>query len=358
MMPTFPLPSLKFRTAGFPQYGFKAGRSDRAFPFYAASRQTVCHCPSCSPLPSSDPRSVPGDVARWKHLRSSGRCRSTPGGLRSGPGCSVPFHPHLRQAHLDFTAQRLIRNAFTVHTAPKRPPSGSALSLSFLPNMPPSTTPGRSETGWFQSCGRMIFQAVRSGRFFALVALVGLGLLSTASGAKADCGLPYKTGAVPRIPFLSNQVDESSNHREDEASNKPASILGLWHLIYIATFASGPFPPTPFQFLESFKTWHADGTEFENAFLPPTGGNICFGVWQDLSDGRVKLHRIGLMFDSTGNVSNIFTVDEKDTIASNGKSYSGTFDFKLWPPSFNAVGIGSPLAEVTGTTAGTRITID
>src|SRR6476619_3254900 len=30
MMPTFPLPSLKFRTAGFPQYGFKAGRSTSA----------------------------------------------------------------------------------------------------------------------------------------------------------------------------------------------------------------------------------------------------------------------------------------------------------------------------------------
>ena len=32
MMPTFPPSSLKFRTAGFPQYGFKAGRSDGAFP--------------------------------------------------------------------------------------------------------------------------------------------------------------------------------------------------------------------------------------------------------------------------------------------------------------------------------------
>ena len=150
-MPTFPLPSLKFRTAGFPQYGFKAGRSDRAFPFYASSRRTVCHCPSCSPLPSSDPRSVPGGRCALEHLRSSGRCRSTPRGLRSGPGCSVPFHPHLRphpphsQAHPDFTAQRLIRNALAVHTAPRRPPSGSTLSLSFLPNMPPSTTPGRSE---------------------------------------------------------------------------------------------------------------------------------------------------------------------------------------------------------------------
>jgi hypothetical protein len=32
MMPTFPWPSLKFRTAGFPQFGFKAGSSDKALP--------------------------------------------------------------------------------------------------------------------------------------------------------------------------------------------------------------------------------------------------------------------------------------------------------------------------------------
>src|SRR6266511_832924 len=31
MMPTFPSPSLKFRTAGFPRYGFKASISDEAF---------------------------------------------------------------------------------------------------------------------------------------------------------------------------------------------------------------------------------------------------------------------------------------------------------------------------------------
>jgi len=155
-MPTFPLPSLKFRTAGFPQYGFKAGRSDRAFPFYASSRGTVCHC-----VPRF-PRRIP--VLCRGTLRAGAPPFERPlplypRGLRSGAGCSVPFHPHLRphpphsQAHPDFTALRLIRNAFAVHTAPRRPPSGSALSLSFLPNMPPSTTPGRSETGWFQSCG-------------------------------------------------------------------------------------------------------------------------------------------------------------------------------------------------------------
>jgi hypothetical protein len=203
-----------------------------------------------------------------------------------------------------------------------------------------------------------MFQAVRSGRFAALVALVGLVFLFTASGAKATgCGLAYKTGAAPLIPFLSPQGNESSNHQEGEESNKHASIVGLWHVIYTATDALGPFPPTPFQFLESYKTWHGDGTEFENAFLPPDGGNICFGVWKDLEHGSVKLHHIGLNFDSDGKVSNIFTVDETDKVASNGKTYTGTFDFKLFDAT-NVYGTGTPLAEVTGTTAGTRITVD
>ena len=50
MMPTFPLPSLKFRTAGFPQYGFKAGfqaAPSRAAPSCRAV--AVCFRPSRIP---------------------------------------------------------------------------------------------------------------------------------------------------------------------------------------------------------------------------------------------------------------------------------------------------------------------
>ena len=53
-----------------------------------------------------------------------------------------------------------------------------------------------------------------------------------------------------------------------------------------------------------------------------------------------------------------FTVDETDTISSDGKTYKGMFDFKLWPPSYDAVGVGTPIAEVKGTTAATRIIVD
>jgi hypothetical protein len=65
MMPTFPLPSLKFRTAGFPQYGLKAGLSDKACPFDASRASLGLPSSFVLPLPPSDPRSVPGDGARW-----------------------------------------------------------------------------------------------------------------------------------------------------------------------------------------------------------------------------------------------------------------------------------------------------
>ncbi|HKV47090.1 MAG TPA: hypothetical protein VJN69_03280 [Candidatus Acidoferrales bacterium] len=151
-------------------------------------------------------------------------------------------------------------------------------------------------------------------------------------------------------------VAEDRSHGDDNDS-----IVGLWHTNYTATFDDnfppGNAAPTPFPFIQSYKTWHADGTEFENAFLPPTAGNICFGVWKQLSHGTVKLHHIGLMFDATGNVSNVFTIDEIDTVALDGKTYNGTFDFKLFAPD-NVFGVGAPISEVKGTIAATRITVN
>jgi hypothetical protein len=44
MMPTFPSSSLKFRTAGFPRYGFKAGISGVAFPVHWFAIALRAHC--------------------------------------------------------------------------------------------------------------------------------------------------------------------------------------------------------------------------------------------------------------------------------------------------------------------------
>jgi hypothetical protein len=200
-----------------------------------------------------------------------------------------------------------------------------------------------------------ICRAVWNYRLAAVAIAIAAVLLLGASGAKAGCALPTTGKHSPMAAW--------PGYRETSEWSGPATIVGLWHVIYKGDYdynfpPGGPYPPVPFIFLESFKTWHADGTEFENAFLSPEGGNICFGVWKEETERCVKLHHIGLMFTSEGKVSSIFTVDETDTVAPDGKSYSGTFDFKLWPPSYDAVGKGTPISEVRGSTAATRITVD
>ena len=39
-------------------------------------------------------------------------------------------------------------------------------------------------------------------------AIVGLGLMLTATGAKAGCAIPAEAGAAPAIPFASPNRDE------------------------------------------------------------------------------------------------------------------------------------------------------
>jgi hypothetical protein len=71
MMPTFPSPSLKFRTVSFPQYGLKASLSDRACLVDA----TVKPVPGV-PAPSA---SLPRPFARFRHGKMAWRC------VRVGP---------------------------------------------------------------------------------------------------------------------------------------------------------------------------------------------------------------------------------------------------------------------------------
>jgi hypothetical protein len=119
MMPTFPSPSLKFRTVRFPQYGFKAGISNEAFP---SERSASVGLPS-SCVPSADGVDSPfcaGERLALEHLRSSSLCCSTPGALASVwfmlsiPSSLNRPHPSHSQAHLDFTAPQLIRDVFAV----------------------------------------------------------------------------------------------------------------------------------------------------------------------------------------------------------------------------------------------------
>jgi len=87
MMPTFPSPPLKFRTAGFPRYGFKASLSDNAFLHRGAvKRAPRMPAPRCSlrcPSPQSATAHLPGSESRLVRA-SAGRCARGPASLPQG----------------------------------------------------------------------------------------------------------------------------------------------------------------------------------------------------------------------------------------------------------------------------------
>jgi hypothetical protein len=90
MMPTFPSPPLKFRTASFLRYGFKAGISDKAFPKTWFAIVLRAHC-----------------FHRILPALCQGRCAG------KAPPCERT-HPPTRGAHPDFAAERLMRDALDV----------------------------------------------------------------------------------------------------------------------------------------------------------------------------------------------------------------------------------------------------
>src|SRR5436309_2311317 len=63
MMPTSPSPPLKFRTAGFPRYGFKASMSSRAF----LQDHDLKPIPGIQPPPTHSllPPATPGGVTHF-----------------------------------------------------------------------------------------------------------------------------------------------------------------------------------------------------------------------------------------------------------------------------------------------------
>lgn len=167
-------------------------------------------------------------------------------------------------------------------------------------------------------------------------------LLLASSSARAACGI---TGAVTNSPVKLPMLGHAAG--QDFELSPDSGIVGLWHVVYTAGGAT---------FNETLDQWHSDGTEFENAWLAPDTGNICFGVYKQIGFRTVRLHHIGWLFTPGSNPSTAtgtFTLDETNTVSRDGKTYTGTFTFKTY--DINGVPTG---VVVVGTIAATRITVD
>jgi hypothetical protein len=95
MMPTFPSSPLKFRTAGFPQYGFKAGY--QAGPSRVAPDHRVTQFATAARAPRVHRDALRSVSESLDRLNTAVRATVSldPRGPRSGPGYAVPVHPRL-----------------------------------------------------------------------------------------------------------------------------------------------------------------------------------------------------------------------------------------------------------------------
>jgi hypothetical protein len=202
-----------------------------------------------------------------------------------------------------------------------------------------------------------------SGRLGLLVGLAAIGLLFNANEASAGCVVPGKAGSAP-TGFVTAHAAIPPIQQSNDNGGQPATIVGMWHVVYTATYSTAgpipvpvipPGPPDSFVFLESMKTWHADGTEWEQKIQPaPTG--YCFGVWTHAAQDTNKLHHFGTSNGPDGEAVAIFWMDEIDRVAPDGRTYTGTWDFRLFGPT-DVFGTGPVLQEITGTMAATRIIV-
>ena len=175
-----------------------------------------------------------------------------------------------------------------------------------------------------------------------LTTLAVASLVFAATSARAACGSFSNLGL--KSPIKMPMLAGAGGGDEAYSNGSRDPIVGLWHVVYTADGAI---------FNESLDQWHSDGTEFENVYLAPANGNICFGVWKSTGSHSVRLHHVGWTFDptSTGTANGTFTIDETNTVSNDCNSYTGTFTFKVFDLK------GNQEKEVTGTIAATRITV-
>ena len=111
-----------------------------------AVRHPVCIRPSCTSWSRRLSRTAPGrgldHAPPWWVTSPPPQGPSLGSGLFC-PGPSSLNRPHHSQVHRDFTACRLIRDAFAVRERLGDPRAVPGFRCSFLPGMPSSPTPGR-----------------------------------------------------------------------------------------------------------------------------------------------------------------------------------------------------------------------
>jgi hypothetical protein len=163
-------------------------------------------------------------------------------------------------------------------------------------------------------------------------------------GASASCANP--------LVNLKSHIAPQAWDRGD--SEHGATIVGMWHVAFIAEGNAPPLPPDGVQIDSTLSHWHSDGTEVTLSSRPPATGDVCLGVWQEVGERHYKLNHYGIAFDPSvdPNTPRGFDNIRQDiTVSRDGKTFTGTFTIDQYDSA------GNLLDEIKGDLVGTRVTL-
>lgn len=152
-----------------------------------------------------------------------------------------------------------------------------------------------------------------------------------------------------------------------ETSVANSDIVGLWRI----SMVSDGIPPNPVPqgAIVDFGTvqWHKDGTEIMiSGGRPPSTGDVCMGVWEQIGPFAYKLKHLALAWVSSDTPPSMggpgpsparflgpAIIKQVVTLDKSRASYRGTFTLDQYNADETAL-----LVHVSGTIAGARVTVD
>lgn len=154
---------------------------------------------------------------------------------------------------------------------------------------------------------------------------------------------------------------------KNEIGAANSGIAGTWEV----TFVSDGVPPNPVPagVMTDFGTvqWHDDGTEFMiSGGRPPSTGNVCMGVWEQVGPFTYKLKHIALAWVSSDTPPSMggpgpspaqflgpAIIEQVVTLDKSRAKYEGHFTIDQYNADESVV-----LVHVSGTVNGMRFTVN
>jgi hypothetical protein len=171
--------------------------------------------------------------------------------------------------------------------------------------------------------------------------------------ASAGCGNP----SLGKAPHVSPQAWRGQDTLAPGfllISDHGSSIVGMWHVAFIAEGNGPGLPPDGAQVDASFSQYHPDGTENQVSSRAPDTGDVCLGVWKRVGERHYKLNHFGISFDPSTDPNNpqgLADIHQDIWLSPDGKTFKGTFTID----QFDAT--GNLLVEIKGNLVGTRVTL-